>query len=235
MLWLWIAAAWAEPDVELISAPELPHDDPVDFLPGDVEILVGPSLEGTGPGPLSALGAFVGWWGVRGRLDAGIARVGDLSIGLGGELAPAIAPVPLAAANAAERRERDTFDRAGAWHADAAARATVHWTGPLDVDPYGLLLGGGFVYRLDADDVCVGCTDALGEPAYVAPGARLGAGAGITGHTRTKLVFSAELRYVAALRLLAPQAPGEAAFIDEHPTVRQPRGFSWVVQVGYRI
>ncbi|MBN2798689.1 MAG: hypothetical protein JXX28_06020 [Deltaproteobacteria bacterium] len=232
------------PQIELTepapaSGTSFSQPSSVAFRDGDIDVMGRFAMNGYGWSPLSALTALIGWYEFQAAVDVGVLEIGDMTLGVGGEIYYT-RPYLLEFAT-------ETFvnlwsgDENLSWRAvdkGLAGRATVHYTKLASVDLYGVGLLGLRDYALDID---LQAEDYALVGGYETGGLKFGLGAGMNSVNDSGWIGGMELRYLAGYRfkkaaslvLTNPDGEEEELY-DMRGAQKPPRGFSWVFQAGHR-
>jgi hypothetical protein len=213
-----------------------------DFLRRDTELRFRFGFNGYTPGPFSLFTAFVGWQEVGLTVDHGTFSWRDFTIGLGADAhyggAWLLGTITQPIANYDDWRFRWAM-----WEAGGSLRTTFHWTRLRGVDPYLFGALGAGLLHLDARVLDWPLDTAR---AFETPYLRLEAGGGLSWLVaKDKIVVGVEARYLVTVqtrvqdRLDMSYTPtGESepqtATFSMFPQHKPPKGFSWVVSVGFR-
>ncbi len=206
-----------------------------DFYNNHVDLKLRLGFNGTSPNPFTILTSLAGWNELSLTADAGVASWRDFTIGVGAEvhygqsLILGLINGPIA----------DYDDYRFSWtstDAGGAVRVTAHTTVLRGVDPYLMVGLGASAFRLQAELIGAGLAGADHLSALL----RVEVGGGLNWRLGTKgWIIGLELRY-----LLSAELTPVARFVFEDgdrkavfarsASHNPPKGFSWVVQVGYR-
>ncbi len=216
------------------TGPALPKE--ADFLRTETEITFRLGFNGTAPGVFSLFTALAGWNELGIGVEGGVATWRDFTIALGVEGHYGGAWVPAALTQPVSDTERVRF-RWSAWEAGGALRVAFHYTRLFSVDPWvgGALGASAFQLR-----VRVAEPEGPEPQSFILPTFRAELAGGINVPLERGLVVGVELRYlitslltrVERLRFGLPDDTVETFVL--YPQHRPPKGFSWVVRVGYR-
>jgi len=230
--------AWVAPEAD-VGDDTSAHS--AAFHPGDLEFKLRTAFNGFGAGPLSLLLSVVGWNELQLCADFGVVEVADLTLGVGVEAfysRPWL--LELLSEGLVDLLSPDEvgFD----WRAQdygAAARGTLHYAGMDTLDFYGLFLAGPRVFTLD---VSLEDEATAASGSYRTGGLKFGVGGGVNAVARSGLMGGVELRYLFGFRFREAQSVTltdsegtETEVFEMTGYTRPPRGFSWVLYLGYRI
>lgn len=210
----------------------------VAFMPGDVEVKLRLGFNGFGLGPLSLLSSLIGWYELQLVGDVGVVHFSDITLGVGGEL---YYTRPWVLEALTEALFNWVPDGDLSWRAvdrGLAGRFTVHYTGMRALDMYGVALTGPRLFKVDVD---LSVDDKLLQGTYSTGGMKFGFGGGVSSVADSGLMGGVELRYLfgwrfkeAAAITLTDASGEEKDLYEMRGAQKPPRGFSWVVFVGYR-
>lgn len=206
-----------------------------DFLRTDVELKLRVAFNGYLPGPFSLFTAFAGWNEFSLAADAGVATWRDFTfavggsahIGQGGILGVLTQPI----ANYDDYRFRWSM-----WDAGGSLRGSMHYTRLASVDPYLVVDLGAGAFGLTSR---VREWPTIDPQQLTRPYLRIGAGGGLSFRLSERWVVGGELRYLITSQFgrvgqLEFRRDEEEAVFVLFPQHRPPKGFSWVIHVGYR-
>ena len=232
-----------EVDESVTDGPPVERgEDASDFVPGVLEIKLRTAFNGYSQGPLSLLGALIGWTEFQLCADVGVVQISELTVGLGAEAfysRPWFLEVFTEALGNLLLGDNGEFD----WKAvnkGFAVRGTLHYTGLSALDPYGLFLAGP--YRHDVEVSATFADGSGGEASHSTWGMKYGLGGGVASAARSGIMGGVELRYLVGHRFRATDSivvtspdGTETQVFEMTGYVKPPRGFSWVVYLGFRI
>lgn len=216
------------------EGPVLPPE--ADFLRTHTTVGVRLGFNATSPGVFSLFTALAGWNEFGLVLDRGLATWRDFTVSMGFEAHYGAAWVPAAL----NQRVSDTDEvrfRWSSWEAGGAVRLAFHFTRLSSVDPW---LGGAVGADAFHLRVRVAEPDGVETQAFTLPYLRGEVAGGLNVPLQHGLVVGVEIRYlitsllnrVDRLRFALPDDDVETFVL--FPQHRPPKGFSWVVTVGYR-
>lgn len=221
---------------ERFSGPALPPE--ADFLQRHVDLRVRLAFNGTEPGPFSIITSLAGWNELSLALDVGVASWRDFTIGVGvsGHYG---ASLLLGAINGRVANYDDYEFGWGMWDAGGLVRATFHFTQLRSLDPYVLGGIGASAFGIEA---VVGGWPLVETSRHVSPYVRIELGGGLATQLKgTRWMAGVELRYLLTVEtdpidrfLIENPATDETAIFVFAPAMRPPKGFCWVIHVGYR-
>lgn len=217
-----------------------PEPEGATLMPGDVEVKLRLGFDGFSAGPLSLLGAFVGWWELGACADVGVVHLSRFTLGVGGEAwYSRLWLLELLSEGLLSFVMDD--DQAVDWKAanwGVAGRATFHYTSVRSTDLYLLGLIGPSSHVLEGH-MAVG--DYLLEGRAASAGLKGGVGLGASFTSDSGFVGGLELRYLLGYRFKKDQSlvltdpDGEEEEVYEMKGAQKPpRGFSWVFHAGWR-
>ncbi len=217
------------------------------FKMGALDLRLHSSFNSSSMSPLGIITSIVGWNELAAGVDFGILGAGGYVVGIGAE---AYYDRPWLAELLFEGLWDLSYGSYGGdfdvdvWNTGLLGRGTFHLNGAdfgmKSVDPYALgLLGPTYSFFK------VQWTDEQGASSrgeVVSAGMRGGAGIGANFVSAGGVFASLELRYLLAFNFSSQASidvkdqQGETLLVYEDNTYQQPpRGFSWVVSLGYRV
>jgi hypothetical protein len=215
------------------SGPPPPE---ADFLRTDIEVKARLGFNGSSPGPFSLFSSLGGWNEFGVSIDAGLRNWKDFTIGLGGTIWYGQAGI-LGASTQRIANYDDIQFRWQMWESGGTVRSTFHYTALASIDPY---LFGGVGAEAFQLSMRVRGWPFVGPELHTTAALRIEAGAGITGRIKGgNWVIGGELRYIVAVPFstvdqLSLAWEGDIATFVLFPQHNPSRGFSWVIQAGYR-
>ncbi len=234
------AAEQADPPVGPVAPPEEPpplRKPEADFLVRHVELKVRIAFNGAAAGPFTLFTSLGGWNEFGVSVDAGFRSWRDFTIGMGGTVWYGQAGILGASIQRIANYDKIQF-RWNMWETGGTYRTTFHYTPLASLDPY--LFGGigGGAFQVEAR---VQGWPRVPPERHISGYLRLEAGGGITTRIRGgNWVIGGELRYMITAQfqgvqqLVLTRSPEETATFVLFPQHHASRGFSWVIQVGYR-
>lgn len=207
-----------------------------DLLRKQVDLRARLGFNGYTPGPFSLFTAFAGWNELGVGIDVGAITWRGFTIGFGGE-AHYGQPWVLTALIQRVSNYDDRSFRWQMWEAGGTFRTTMHATALQSVDPYLFVGVGASAFHIQATERSWPRVD---PAAATTPTLRIEAGGGLNIPIRQGPWFvGGELRYLITSQIGAPDRlvlrnGDQTAIFAFAPQHKPPKGFSWVIHVGYR-
>lgn len=207
-----------------------------DFTSRDTQIRARIAFQGYGPGPFSLFTAFAGWQELGIDFEKGLATWRDFTVTLGGDAHFGQAWI-LAALSQPIANYDDFRFRWWMWDAGGGVRSGLHYTGLSSLDPYLFAGLGMSAFKFNAE--VRGWAD-VPTAAKVTPALRAELGGGLNIPLKAKgLTMGVELRYLITSQFgratefdfVNDTELATFTFFSRH---KPPKGFGWVIHVGYR-